>query len=275
MTVATFPQPTDRVVVSGDLHCDVAWARRVNAVAKEARCDVVVQVGDFGWWPDRQEGREMLDALADDEVTWVFVEGNHDDLDDLARVASGDRAGCDPNGLWGPTEPIELARNLWWAARGARWRWGGRTFGALGGAWSPAWYTRVRGVEWFPNETIRRRDLVALGTTPVDVLVCHDAPAAALDEAGLVRGSQYARDGDRHIGRGNQLMVETAASATAPRLIFHGHWHRDHVIEWEAQWGPCRVVGLSSNQHPGSAAVLELETLSLQTLDLKPAALAD
>lgn len=253
--------------MSGDLHCDVNWARRVDAVATQAGCDVVLQLGDFGWWPHRPEGREMLEALADGDVTWVFVEGNHDDLDDLAAVASRHSSGCDPNGLWGPTEPIQLADNLWWAARGARWQWGERTFGALGGAWSPAWYSRVRGVEWFPNETIRRRDLQALGDEPIDVLVCHDAPAAALDAAGLVRGSEYARDGDRHIGRGNQLMVAAGARATQPRLIFHGHWHRAHAINWAAEWGPCQVVGLSSNHHRGSAAVLDLETLSLETLE--------
>lgn len=257
----------DRVLLCGDLHGDLEWIDKAIDAAQKYDCAVVLSVGDLNWRPERPEGRELARRLAQSSAVWVLVDGNHDNLDELARVAAPYRPTVDgfdqdPRGLWGPRCPIELSDNLWWAARGSRWNWSGVRFGALGGAWSPGWWFRVRGVEWFPNETIQRRDMQALGDEPLDVLVCHDGPG---DVAPLVESqrSRAARPGDGHIGAGNQSCIQSAVELTGPRLLIHGHWHLRHTTTWDADWGSCRIEGLGSDQRPGAFAVLNLLTLDV------------
>lgn len=254
------------VLLCGDVHSDAEVAARTSQAALDESCAVVLQVGDLGWHPGDPRSDEMCAAIAAGGVPWVFVDGNHEHLGELAARAAPHRAvgdrDPDPDGLWGPPSPISIAPMLWWAARGSRWSWAGVRFGALGGAWSPGWHYRQRGVRWFPRETVSRRDLDALGEAPLDVLVTHDAPAGAL----ALSGSPYARQGDDQIGKANGAQVRTAARRTGARLVVHGHWH--HCYSGALEGGPAsaQVVGLAANGEPGSLAVLEVATLQARTV---------
>ena len=264
----------DRVLLCGDIHGNAEIAARTAALAVVSGCDVVLQVGDLGWRPGDERSAEMCEAVAGGSVPWVFVDGNHEHLGDLASRAAPHRcdiAGLDPDpdGLWGPTAPIRIAPLLWWAARGARWTWGGSRFGALGGAWSPGWHYRQRGWRWFPRETISRRDLEALGSEPLDVLVCHDVPDRAL----VGEGSRFARRGDTQIGEANSAQVITAARRTGAQLVVHGHWHLHHASQLDiGRARPSDVVGLAANGEPGSLAVLDTVTLRVRAVESADAA---
>ena len=256
-----------KVLLCGDLHGDIAWVNNATQVAKRHGCEVVLQVGDLNWRPERPQGQELIKTVAAGDIAWVFVDGNHDNLDDLAKAAAPyrplvDGFDQDPDGLWGPPHPILLSDNLWWAPRGSRWDWSGVAFGALGGAWSPGWWFRKRRIEWFPNETIKRRDVAALGNAPLDVLICHDGPGDVAPAIESQRSSAQ-RHGDGHIGAGNQKHVQQAAANTAPRLLVHGHWHVRHCTMWQANWGQCQIEGLGSDLRPGAFAVLDVPTLQV------------
>ncbi len=261
-----YPAP-ERVLLCGDLHGDLDWIDAAIYAAEQSGCGVVLQVGDLNWRPERAQGQELIEKVANSAPMWLLVDGNHDNLTDLAKAAAPYRplvggSDQDPNGLWGPTQPIELSDNIFWAARGSRWNWNGVAFGALGGAWSPGWWFRKRGVEWFPRELITRRDLEALGSEPLDVLVCHDGPGDVAPAVEMKR-SRALRPFDGQIGEGNQRRIQTAAQRTRPQLFVHGHWHVRHSTTWHAPWGECRVEGLGSDLRPDAFAVLDLATLSV------------
>ncbi len=256
-----------KVLLCGDLHGDLVWIDAAIYAAEQAGCAVVLQVGDLNWRPERPQGQELIQKVANSSVAWLLVDGNHDNLDDLAKAAAPYRPlvngnDQDPHGLWGPKQPIALSKNMFWAARGSRWNWNGVSFGALGGAWSPGWWFRKRAMEWFPRELITRRDLEALGNEPLDVLVCHDGPGGVAPMIEMKR-SRAQRPSDGQIGEGNQRRIQTAAQRTKPRLLVHGHWHVRHSSTWHAPWGECQVEGLGSDLRPGAFAILDLETLSV------------
>lgn len=257
--------PADRagaLLLCGDVHSTAEVAARASQAALEEGCAAVLQVGDLGWRPGEDRSDEMCEAIFAGGVPWVFVDGNHEHLGELAVRAAPYRShefDPDPDGLWGPAAPIGVGPLLWWAARGSRWSWAGVRFGALGGAWSPGWHYRQRGVHWFPRETVSRRDLDALGDEPLDVLVTHDVPAGAL----ALSGSPYARQGDDRIGKANSAQVRTAARRTGARLVVHGHWHHPYSAQLEG--ASTRVVGLAANGDPGSLAVLDMASLGTRT----------
>ncbi len=258
------------VLLCGDVHGNADVAARASAAAVSEGCGVVLQVGDLGWRPGDERSAEMCAAVSDGGVPWIFVDGNHEHLGDLAARAAPHRGGGsqdpDPDGLWGPAAPLQIAPRLWWAARGARWQWDGVEFGALGGAWSPGWHYRRRSQYWFPRETVSRRDLEALGDEPLDVLVSHDVPSGVL----TVDGSSFARTGDSQIGAANAEQIRTAALRTGARIVVHGHWHVRHTTELcvsgEGRSEPTRVEGLAANAELGSLAVLDPATLSVETV---------
>ena len=266
---AEVPGDSPLVLLCGDVHGNADVAARAAATAASRGCGVVLQVGDLGWRPGDARSAEVCAAISDGGIPWVFVDGNHDHLGDLAATAAPYRH-CgtqdpDPDGLWGPAAPLRVAPLLWWAARGARWQWAGVAFGALGGGWSPGWHYRQRGLHWFERETISRRDLEALGDEPLDVLVAHDVPSGVL----TVAGSSFARTGDSQIGAANAAQVRTAALRTGARIVAHGHWHYRHTSQMCVPGdrpAPTRVEGLAANAEPGSLAVLDPATLLVETV---------
>jgi len=122
------PSEPRRVVVAGDWHGNTPWAQKVirqaaTALAAEDR-RIIVQLGDFGIWPGRA-GRNYLSQLdatlaATTSELW-FVDGNHEDFRQLARLRPG------------PDGREQVAGRIWHLPRGYRWTWHGRTWLALGG----------------------------------------------------------------------------------------------------------------------------------------------
>jgi hypothetical protein len=159
----------ERIGVAGDWHGNTAWATR--AVRKMARQlpagpRIIVHLGDFGIWPGR-DGRDYLTAVtgalaAADAELW-FVDGNHEDFSQLARLRPG------PDGR----EPV--TERIWHLPRGYRWRWHGRVWLALGGAVSVDRALRIPGVDWWPEEEItadQKRNVISGGYA--DVMLTHD-----------------------------------------------------------------------------------------------------
>ena len=158
--------------------------------------------------------------------------------------------------------PLHLGGNLWWADRGSTWTWAGRRCGAVGGAVSPdRWMHDVAPWRWADDEAPNRDDVDRLrrnADDDLDVLFCHDAPAGI---RGLRSGLDYRPPADIEAqARDVQRLLKRAIEHTAPSLVFHGHWHqpnREHIVA-----SPTDVVGLAEDGRPGSAAVLDLATLT-------------
>ena len=237
-----------RILVVGDLHCDTAAARLVIDHAASVGADVIVQLGDFGFWPRTEPGRKYLRKaevkLAQVGLELWWVDGNHDDMRALSSRPVA------------PDGRRRVAEHVWHLPRGHRWAWGDTEWMAAGGAVSLDRYARAEGVSWFRNEALSEIEvdqMVAQGFA--DVVVSHDGPWGvgtlqrrfSLDLPPSERESWWPDDllgeSDEHMRRVRRLVDGVRASK-----VFHGHHHVRYDDEFAARHGTVRVTGLGDNR---------------------------
>ena len=209
-----------RVLIVGDTHGKTAWLNRLADAAAESDCTIIIQVGDFGYFPEHRDGPRYLTAVehvcANSGAELWFIDGNHDDHTSLANL--------DHNHF-----PVGISDHVTYLPRGSRIRLGGTAFGFIGGAFSIDWRDRVVGRDWWPSETTEGSDVARLGLDPLDVLITHDAPAGVnlLSSWKPPAADQVRADEVR-------WLIAQAVTTTTPRLVVHGHWH--HGYETELSW---------------------------------------
>jgi hypothetical protein len=108
---------------------------------------LILHLGDFGIWPD-DEGRRYLTAISTalGQVTadlW-FIDGNHEDFAQLARMARS----VLPDGR------VPVRAHIFHLRRGHRWDWHGRSWLACAGGVSLDKAVRRPGHDWWPQEEI-------------------------------------------------------------------------------------------------------------------------
>jgi hypothetical protein len=252
-----------RILVAGDTHGNLDWIRKLAKLAARHGCDGIVQLGDFGFWPDQQRLRSeavvalnhrwldaVAGALAQHGVWMRMIDGNHD-AHPLARACTT----INDNGIRPVRDGV-----LDWADRGAVWTWSGVRCGALGGAPSIDRALRTEGLTWWATETIAEDDVAALadraGPGGVDVLFTHDAPM-------LPPGIMPLNDIQlRAACATNTELVGRAIAAAEPAVLLHGHYH----LRYSSRWRGTSVEGFASDveaHRPGSWAILNLPDLSL------------
>ncbi|QYF88479.1 metallophosphoesterase [Arthrobacter sp. PAMC25284] len=202
------------VVVAGDLHGDLQWARHLIRSARAAGARTILQVGDLGvLWPGRAKGRfdARLDAYLEAfDMNLGFVDGNHDNHTELRLLD------VEADGL------ARVRPRILYLPRGGRTVVEGLTVGGLGGAFSVDYEWRTPDKSWWPGiEEVEAGDIEKLiAGGPVDVLLTHDVPASVpmrgeLDlPAEIQTRAQVSRD-----------LLQNAVEALKPPLLFSGHWH--------------------------------------------------
>lgn len=249
----------------GDVHGNTRFAVYALSVAHDLGISHVIQVGDFGVWPGRS-GTEFLTGVSvaakQFGVTLGFIDGNHEDFDQLDRaLANIDR---EPDGS------IYLLDNLVWYPRGTVFELGGRRFGFLGGAVSVDKGRRTKFVSWWPQEVITEKDLIALeqnlGGEPVDVLVTHDVPECVSlpFPAGTNWPSDVLREADQQ-----RLVLNEVLSLATPKILIHGHWHATYHVNAIHDGNTFDVYGLcgETGEEPiDGLGVLDTDTLEFQFL---------
>lgn len=230
-----------RLLVAGDVHGNIGWFRRLCDLAARQRCDALLQLGDFGFWPHAPDGVRFLKHVSHHAtrvgVDIYWIDGNHENHDALRELPPG------ADGF------VAVADRCLHIPRGHRWTWNGVRFGALGGAFSIDWRDRTPRKSWWPEEVTTMADVDALGTAPLDVLVAHDAPAGVPLEGFRLPAEDEVRSDEV------RRLVRAATEATRPRLVLHGHWHRRHSYElaWPVEqdgqlaWRSAEVEGLAAD----------------------------
>jgi hypothetical protein len=234
---AAFVVP-DSIALAGDWHGNTAWAvraiRKMAALLPHDGPRVIVHLGDFGIWPGA-DGRDYLSALdaalaAADAELW-FVDGNHEDFTQLARLRPG------------PDGREQVTGRIWHLPRGHRWRWHGRDWLALGGAVSLDRAGRTAGVNWWPEEEITRpqaRSVMAAG--PADVMVTHECPAG-VSHVFPPPPPWWSAD-DLQRSDAHQALLREVVLAVRPRWLMHGHLHLGYQRRVDLGYGPIEVTGL-------------------------------
>ena len=231
-----------RVLIAGDTHGNSKWVAHLTDVAADSGCPVIIQVGDFGYFPDHSDGPRFLTAVDNacetNGIELWFIDGNHDDHTSLSELEHGH-------------QPTRIAEHVTYLPRGTRLNLGGCRFGFLGGAFSIDWRDRTLGIDWWQHEVTDTDDIARLGDDALDVLITHDSPAGInlLSSWRLPAEDQVRADEVR-------ALIAQATAATTPGLVVHGHWHHGYESEltWidrtatertgELTWDSSRVVGL-------------------------------
>src|SRR4051812_11791514 len=144
LLVVTVMVEPRRVLLAGDVHGNAEWMERLVHIAQSLGCEVVVQLGDFGYFPLDQSGqwflRRVEQAASGANLIVYWIDGNHEDHGQLGALR--------------PTESgfTPVSDRCFYIPRGLRWTWSGVRFGALGGAFSVDWRQRTPGADWWPQE---------------------------------------------------------------------------------------------------------------------------
>lgn len=232
-----------RILLAGDWHGNRDWAKTCFEVAANSGCDAVLQLGDFGLWPGREDDwLDHVDSLAGRAgAPLVWIDGNHENHEALDRW----RSSADAHGL------VRMRESVQWASRGARWDWAGVRFGALGGAVSIDRFLRRRGVNWWEQEAVTQADVDRLGDEPLDVLAVHAAPTTtALPSRPLPLPESIIAD-----ARQVRALLDQAVERTTPSLVVHGHYH----TRMRAVMGNRTVEGLAHDKSSPQEALAVLE----------------
>ncbi|MBK8445258.1 MAG: metallophosphoesterase [Micropruina sp.] len=241
-----------RILLAGDLHMNKRAALEVIDHAQAVNADLILQVGDFGFWPRARYGGGVEyvtildDALESAGLELWFVPGNHEDWPEPSKLPIG-HDGRRAAGARIVELPV-----------GYHWTWGATRWLAVGGAPSVDKHLRTEGVDWFPEEEVSERQAAAvIDAGPAEVVVAHDAPMGTpfLSE----RLQQHVPPALRHNWWPLEAIVRADAHQERMRRIlegvrasrwFHGHHHVRYSSNMEAPHGTVRVEGLALDGTP-------------------------
>jgi len=212
-----------RVLLLGDTHGNTSWTLSMIDQASALDADLILQLGDFGYWPRVRDGLRFLSAvekrLGDRGLPLWFIDGNHEDHVSLRSAELGPGF-------------VPISDHVTYLPRGTRWTWDSTEWLAVGGASSVDRNWRREGISWFPEEILtasQERAITESGSATV--VVAHDAPWGVsflakrydLFTPPEARGGWPAdalRDSDR-----NMVRMRSVADSIQPRVWYHGHHH--------------------------------------------------
>ena len=212
------------VYLTGDTHGDLS---RVEAVRRRLRGearreDFILVLGDFGFvFNGGEKERAALEKLGRMRVTFLFVDGNHENFDRLSTFPEQD---------WNGGRVHRVLPNVLHLMRGQVFTIEGRTYFTMGGAYSPDKPWRTEGRSWWAEEMpsaeeyeTARRNLLAHGHK-VDFILTHTAP----QETTALRGLNDPREAE--LG----CFLDWVQQTTKYSGWYFGHVHRDRVL-WRRQ----------------------------------------
>lgn len=245
------------IMFVGDTHGDQNFWGYLLSEADKFDVELIVQVGDFGFWPHTRKGMrylEILNKYLDRPLLWI--DGNHDNHRRLAQLPRR------PDGL------VDIGTHITHVPRGARFQLSGTSFLGIGGAYSidKEWrlYEMARAEDhygqrreqdelWWAGEMVTEDDVQkCLTGGPVDCVLAHDTPlSVSIEQHFVIAGGQFFKADDNT--RVNRERLERVLQGCRPRHWINGHYHlpfRETLVEGDYL---CRVRALGANvPHEGT-----------------------
>jgi Calcineurin-like phosphoesterase len=250
--------PPGRVLVAGDWHGNREWAlnviKRVPQLLSGERTRLILHLGDFGIWPGAEGTRYLGSVAAVLDLVHAelwFVDGNHEDFGQLARMASST----------GPGGRVAVRPNICHLPRGHRWEWHGRTWLACGGGVSLDKAARVEGRDWWPQEEITSgQEAAVIAGGHADVMVCHDCPSRVAHT--FPRPPAWWDPADLSRNEAHRERLQRIADRVRPAHLMHGHLHRGYQRTCDFGYGPVQVTGLAADGVLRNFAVLDVASMT-------------
>ncbi|KUG04840.1 phage protein [hydrocarbon metagenome] len=204
-----------KVIILGDLHGEF---ERLNCLIKQEKPDIIMQVGDFGYWPRIED--QNLSVINSEFTSIFFCDGNNDDLECLHALVQA--AG----------QPVEITPGIYYMPRGSILTLeDGRRVLFMGGAQSIDKYRRFKGWDWFPQEVITEKDLSHLPDSAIDIVISHTCPQEFAVET-------FCRQKDTDMDPSRKFLSQVLHKYQ-PDSWYFGHWHTHaqgqyQNTKWEA-----------------------------------------
>lgn len=213
-----------KIVVAGDIHA--SWGV-LNKFINRHKPDILLQCGDFGFWPKAGRSPYSHLNLGNTKIHWC--DGNHEDHIELAHLAKASQLEFVPGCFFQPRGSVlELPD--------------GRMILFAGGALSVDNAIRKPGHDWFPgHELLTENDLAKFpdpAQVQIDVVISHTAPLE-FDVEGLPY-SQWPTWWDRNPDPSRKVLSEVL-NRYKPARWFFGHFHTFQ----EGKTGGCEWTALS------------------------------
>lgn len=209
----------------GDIHGEAGILRAVAKKTAEQGGAALIQVGDFGMFP--QNEAQFRRALEGIEIPVYFIDGNHDDCTRWCQITEVTRVLDD--------------LNLFYIPRGTILKIDGRTIAFMGGAASIDKGYRLRNNwHWDAKEDIsydeferlmdRIHDWEEQGNPDVDLFITHCPPGSAIDE-------HFDPRNKLNFGVGldwtdpNQRTIEELWHRLGTPYIYSGHMHGSVITD--------------------------------------------
>ncbi len=206
------------IYITGDTHGEQArfYDRRLlpNGDLKDG--DYLIVCGDFGYvFKDDTTERLFLNDLEKVPYTILFVDGNHENFPAIYEY---------PVVEWHGGKVHQIRKNILHLMRGEIFEIDGKTFFAMGGAYSIDKYMRNEGFSWWPQEQPNDEEYKNAAKNlkehdfKVDYILTHTLPREM-----VLRLGKYPDAHDMELtGFLEWVMYETDF-----KHWYCGHWHND------------------------------------------------
>lgn len=213
-----------KIMAVGDLHGD--WGK-LNMLINQKQPDIVLQCGDFGWFPALEcqrpvlYGRQSTWGLkginpGDCQVFWC--DGNHEDH---WALRDWDKTAIDyPGVTYMPRGSVLSLPD-------------GRTVMFIGGADSIDKNQRKLGVDWFPEEVINHTDVERFLSYQgrVDIVISHTCPTEFEPKCHFGSFDKY--------NDPSMKALSVILEHFKPDLWFYGHFHKAQSGKYKNTYHEC------------------------------------
>ena len=208
------------IYVVGDTHGDYDWSKLNTVQFPEQKqltsADYVIVLGDWGGvWDGGKQDKYVQDWYEDKNFTTLWIDGNHENFDELARY---------PVYKWNGGKIQIIRSNIFHLMRGQIYTIEGKTFFTMGGAPSVDRAHRREHVSWWEQEIPTKEELyeglwnLTKADNKVDFVLTHTAP---IDAARYGLGAHWVEPDVV-----NQYLQVVAETVEFGQWYF-GHWHTD------------------------------------------------
>lgn len=249
--------PDRQVVVCGDWHGNIGWARTIARALPHVAPDVTTML-HLGDW--QMAAAAVDDIFAGTNIDRIYVTaGNHEQWDEITPLLDKH-----------PGTAVRVSDITWMLPRPAWMSVAGRRVLSLGGAASVDRESRIEGLTWWPDEAITDAHVAAaIAGGPVDLMLTHESPAGTpvrvVREILRTNPHRFPKSA-LEASSASRARVSEVWNAVRPELLIHGHLHAAGGGRTD---DGRRVASLGRDTHEGNIAILDMDTLKMSAPSLR------